>query len=106
MTRKAIGGDKPLIGLNGAQSGLDVVRFMLSGASAVEIASPVMVHGFKLLSDALSELRSYLEAKGVNARDLIGRAADRHHTFMEVPRRAGNWRNYVPADALGSFGGS
>ena len=46
MTRKAIGGDKPLIGINGAQTGLDVVRFMLSGASAVEIASPVMVYGF------------------------------------------------------------
>lgn len=100
MTRKAIGRDKPLIGTNGAQSGLDVARFMLAGASAVEIASPVMVHGFALLSEALAEFTKFLQRKGVNARDLIGAAADQHRTFMEMPRLPGNWRNYVPADSL------
>jgi dihydroorotate dehydrogenase len=99
MTRKAIGRDKPLIGINGAQSGLDVARFMLAGASAVEIASPVMVHGFKLLADAVAEFAQYLERKGVNARDLIGIAADQHRTFMEMPRLEGNWRNHVPAES-------
>jgi dihydroorotate dehydrogenase (NAD+) catalytic subunit len=100
MTRKALGPDKPLIGINGAQTGLDVARFMLSGASAVEIASPVMVYGFKLLADAVAEFTRFLERKGVNARDLIGAAADRHRTFMEMPRIPGNWRRYVPADSL------
>jgi dihydroorotate dehydrogenase len=101
MTRKAIGGDKPLIGINGAQTGLDVVRFMLSGASAVEIASPVMVYGFDLLRKAVAEFTDYLERKGLDARDLIGTAADQHRSFMEMPRMPGNWRNYVPADSLG-----
>ena len=100
MTRKAIDRDKPLIGINGAQSGLDVVRFMLAGASAVEIASPVMIHGAGLLSDAIAELTQFLERKGINARDLIGVAADQHRSFMEMPRIPGNWRNYVPADSL------
>ena len=106
MTRKALGPNKPLIGINGAQTGLDVVRFMLSGASAVEIASPVMVYGFKLLSDAVAKFCRFLDAKGVKACDLIGAAADRHHTFMEMPRRPGNWRCYVPADSLGDAAAS
>ncbi len=101
MTRKAIGGDKPLIGINGAQTGLDVVRFMLSGATAVEIASPVMIYGFDLLKKAVAEFADYCERKGLNARDLIGTAADQHRSFMEMPRMPGNWRNYVPADSLG-----
>jgi dihydroorotate dehydrogenase len=101
MTRKAIGGDKPLIGINGAQTGLDVVRFMLSGASAVEIASPVMVYGFDLLKRAVAEFSDYCERKGLDARALIGAAADQHRSFMEMPRIPGNWRNYVPADSLG-----
>jgi dihydroorotate dehydrogenase (NAD+) catalytic subunit len=100
MTRKAIGGDKPLIGINGAQTGLDVVRFMLSGASAVEIASPVMVYGFDLLKNAVAEFAAYCERQSIGARDLIGAAADQHRTFMEMPRMPGNWRNYVPADSL------
>lgn len=99
MTRKAIGPDRPLIGINGAQTGRDVARMMLSGASAVEIASPVMVYGFELLERALAELTDFLEAKGLDARDLVGRAADQHKTFMQMPRIPGNWRNYIPDDA-------
>ena len=56
LSRAELGPDKPLIGINGAQSGLDVARMMLAGASAVAMASPVMLRGFGLLSDALSEL--------------------------------------------------
>ena len=35
-TRARMGPDKPLIGINGAQSGLDVARMMLAGAHAVQ----------------------------------------------------------------------
>src|SRR4051812_19909727 len=41
-TRAALGPARPLIGINGAQSGLDITRMMLAGASAVAMASPVM----------------------------------------------------------------
>lgn len=100
MTRKALGPDKPLIGINGAQSGRDVARFMLAGAWAVEIASPVMIHGFELLEEALAEFTAFLEEKGMNAADLIGHAADQHKTFMEMPHFRGNWLNYLPDEAL------
>jgi dihydroorotate dehydrogenase len=96
LTRAEIGRDKPLIGINGAQSGLDIARMLLAGASAVAIASPVMLRGFDLLSQALADLDSYLARKGVSATELIGRAADQRKTFAQMPMRPDNWRNYVP----------
>ena len=97
LSRLALGRDKPLIGINGAQSGLDMARMMLAGASAVAIASPVMLRGFNLLSDALAELADYLKRKNLAARDLIGLAADRRKSFADMPLLQDNWRNYIPA---------
>jgi dihydroorotate dehydrogenase len=97
LTRAQIGDSKPLIGINGAQSGLDVARMMLAGASAVAIASPVMLRGYDLLSDALAEFEEFLARKNVTAAELVGRAADRRKTFAEMPLRQDNWRRYVPA---------
>jgi dihydroorotate dehydrogenase (NAD+) catalytic subunit len=97
LSRAALGTDKPLIGINGAQSGLDIARMMLAGASAVAIASPVMLRGFNVLSDALAEFEDYLRSKGLAARDLIGLAADRRKTFAAMPLLHDNWRNYIPA---------
>ena len=95
-TRAALGKDKPLIGINGAQSGLDIARMMLAGASAVAMASPVMLRGFGLLEDSLSEFSDYLARQDLRAADLIGRAADQRKSFAEMPLRTDNWRNYVP----------
>jgi dihydroorotate dehydrogenase (NAD+) catalytic subunit len=95
-SRAALGPDKPLIGINGAQSGLDIARMMLAGASAVAMASPVMLRGFELLEDSLRELSGYLERQNLRAADLIGRAADQRKSFAEMPLRTDNWRNYLP----------
>lgn len=100
MTRKALGPDKPLIGINGAQTGMDVIRMMLAGASAAEISSSIMYAGFPALARAVEEVSAYFRQRGEAARSIIGRAADEHKTFMEMPRRDGNWRNHVPAEAL------
>lgn len=96
ISRAKLGRDKPLIGINGAQSGLDVARMMLAGASAVEIASTVQLRGFGVLSDALAEFERYLGDKTVNAMDLVGRAADARKAFADMPPKPDNWRNYVP----------
>ena len=96
LTRSQIGAEHPLIGINGAQSGLDIARMMLAGATAVAIASPVMLRGFDLLSDALAQFEEFLARKNVTAAELIGRAADRRKTFAQMPLRPENWRNYIP----------
>jgi dihydroorotate dehydrogenase (NAD+) catalytic subunit len=99
ISRAKLGREKPLIGINGAQSGLDVARMMLAGASAVEIASAVQLRGYSVLSDALAEFERYLAGKNVGAMDLVGRAADARKTFADMPPKPDNWRRYVPASS-------
>jgi dihydroorotate dehydrogenase (NAD+) catalytic subunit len=96
LSRARMGPEKPMIGVNGAQSGLDVARMMLAGAHAVEIATAAMLRGLQVLSEAVAELERYLGGKGVNARDLIGRAADARRSFASLPPLPDNWKRYVP----------
>lgn len=95
VSRAQIGKDKPLIGINGARTGLDVARMMLAGASAVELASQVMLRGSQVLQDAVAEFEAYLARKRINAADLIGVAADQRKMFPEMPLRTDNWRKYI-----------
>jgi dihydroorotate dehydrogenase len=99
ISRAKLGRERALIGINGAQSGLDVARMMLAGASAVEIASAVQLRGYSVLSDALAEFERYLADKSVNAMDLVGRAADARKTFADMPPKPDNWRRYVPTSS-------
>src|SRR5207253_5591549 len=96
VSRAKLGREKPLIGINGAQSGLDVARMMLAGASAVQIASAVQLRGYSVLSSAVAEFERYLIEKGVSATDLIGRAADARRSFADMPVKPDNWKNYIP----------
>lgn len=96
LSRAKLGSDKPLIATNGAQSGLDIARMMLAGASAVQMASAVMLRGADVLSRALAEFEAYLKRKQFTARDLVGVAADRRKPFSAMPLKADNWRNHVP----------
>jgi dihydroorotate dehydrogenase (NAD+) catalytic subunit len=98
MSRRRLGPQKSLIATNGAQTGLDVVRMMLAGASAVEMSSQVMLRGFAVLSDAITEIGSYAAAKNITAIDLIGRAADARKSFGEMKVLPDNWRRYLPQE--------
>jgi dihydroorotate dehydrogenase (NAD+) catalytic subunit len=98
MSRHRLGPQKSLVATNGAQTGLDVVRMMLAGASAVEMSSQVMLRGFSVLSDAIAEIESYVADKSVSALDLIGRAADSRKSFGEMKVLSDNWRRYLPQD--------
>jgi dihydroorotate dehydrogenase (NAD+) catalytic subunit len=95
VSRQQLGADKPLIATNGARSGLDIVRMLLAGGSAVEMASAVMLRGTSVLESALVEFDNYLREKNVTATEIIGMAADRRKTFPEMPLRANNWKKYV-----------
>jgi dihydroorotate dehydrogenase (NAD+) catalytic subunit len=98
LSRRRLGPQKSLIATNGAQTGLDVVRMMLAGASAVEMSSQVMLRGFSVLSDAIAEIGAYAVEKNVSATDLIGRAADARKSFEAMQVLSNNWRRYVPRD--------
>jgi dihydroorotate dehydrogenase (NAD+) catalytic subunit len=87
-TRLALGADVPLVGTNGARSGGDVARFMLAGATAVQVATSVIVEGFAAVGGLVEELRVYLTEQGVDAQDIVGEAADAAMTYQEVGVRS------------------
>ena len=97
--RKRLGPDFPLLGTNGARDGLDVVRFLLAGARAVEMTSAVMTGGFAVAARAIEALRAYLERTGGDAAGLVGLAADRRLGYGAQPPAPGYWREFVPPEA-------
>lgn len=100
LARKRVGKDFPLIATNGARSGLDVARFMLAGASAVEMSSAVMAGGANVIEESLIDFKTYLEEQDLSARDLIGEAADNLATYQQQASRPGHWKKFVPPEML------
>jgi len=96
LTRTRLGKEKPLIGINGARDGYDLARMMLAGASAVGFASAVMLRGFEVIPQSLTELDGFLAGKSLTAEELIGRAADRRKSFADMALRTDHWWNFVP----------
>jgi dihydroorotate dehydrogenase (NAD+) catalytic subunit len=86
-TRLALGADIAVMGSNGARDGADVARFLLAGASAVQVASSVVSEGFGAIGRMVEELTAYLERQGVNARDVVGEAADSSISYEEAAVR-------------------
>lgn len=86
--RQALGPDVPLVGSNGARDGGDIARFLLSGATAVQVASSVMIEGPGAIGRMLSELTDYLTAQARDATDVVGEAADAVITYEEAAMRA------------------
>ncbi|MFI4997156.1 MAG: tRNA-dihydrouridine synthase [Hyphomicrobiales bacterium] len=100
LTRAKLGKDRPLIGINGAKDGFDIARMMLAGASAVGMASAVMLRGFEVISRGLGELDAFLASKSLTALDLVGHAADRRKSFLDMPLRGDHWRGFIPASII------
>lgn len=82
--RAGFGPELSIVGTNGARDGLDVVRFLLAGASAVQLTSVVMTDGPSALGHAIVELERYLEEQGASAAELVGEAADAVLTYEEA----------------------
>ncbi|MGN6460450.1 MAG: hypothetical protein ACTHLY_04510, partial [Pseudolabrys sp.] len=89
----------PLLGTNGARTGLDIARFLLSGASAVQVTSAVFTGGFGAGTSIRDDFASYLERQQVTARELIGSAADQFGTYAEQQSRPGYWEQFVVPEA-------
>jgi dihydroorotate dehydrogenase (NAD+) catalytic subunit len=86
-TRLALGPRTPLIGTNGARSGIDVASFMLAGASAVQVATSVLREGFGALGRMLAELTDYLQGQGRDAGQIVGEATDAALSYADAAAR-------------------
>lgn len=75
----------PIIGTNGARDADDVVRFLLSGASAVEVVDTVWVHGPPVIGRIVEGLRAHLEQRGHSrVTELVGVSADRARAYADI----------------------
>ncbi|MBX3551550.1 MAG: tRNA-dihydrouridine synthase [Pseudolabrys sp.] len=99
QSRRAVGKSFPLLGTNGARTGLDIARFLLSGASAVQVTSAVFTGGFGVITRMRDDFAAYLDRKQVSAADLIGRAADQQGSYAEQQSRPGYWEQFVVPEA-------
>jgi len=90
--RARFGPDVSLVGTNGARDGLDVARFLLSGASAVEMTTVVMTDGPRALASAVEQLAEYLERQGRGASEIVGEAADQVMTYSDAEQARANGR--------------
>jgi len=89
----------PLIGTNGARCADDVIRFLLSGARAVELASVVLTNGAEVFTRILADLQTYgARKKMARLADIVGKAADAALPFGALPavsRSAYPWDRYL-----------
>jgi dihydroorotate dehydrogenase len=60
---------------------------LLAGATAAQLATSVIVEGFGALARVTGELRAYLEEERLDARDLVGQAADSVTTYEDIAMR-------------------
>lgn len=86
--RLQLGPALQIAGTGGARCGLDVARFLLAGASAVQLVTAVYGGGFEALTAAIAELDEYVAGRGTTARMLVGRAADAVLTYDEAAAAA------------------
>ena len=95
-SREKAGKKYPILATNGARSGHDIIRFMLAGASGVQMTSAIFSGGYGVITDAMRELQDYLNEKNMDATDLIGLAADRVKTYADQDRKEDYWRQFTP----------
>ena len=75
----------PIFGGNGVCSWQDVIEFLMSGATAVQFASVLMVQGPEQIRGMLDGLEKYLKENNYqNIKEIIGIAAKKAFTYKEL----------------------
>ncbi|KAB2493684.1 NAD-dependent dihydropyrimidine dehydrogenase subunit PreA [Priestia endophytica] len=75
----------PISGMGGISSWQDAVEFMLMGASAVQVCTAAMHHGFSIVEDMIDGLNNYLDERGLSAiSDLVGGAVSKYRDWGDL----------------------
>ncbi|MEI6098718.1 MAG: NAD-dependent dihydropyrimidine dehydrogenase subunit PreA [Alphaproteobacteria bacterium] len=64
----------PISGIGGVTTWRDAAEFMALGAGNVQVCTAAMTYGFKIVQEMISGLSDYLDHKGMELSDLVGRA--------------------------------
>ncbi len=67
--------DLPVIGCGGITTGTDAVEYFLAGASAVEVGTAIMTHGFGVYKEITDGITEYMKQNGFNKiEEMVGLA--------------------------------
>ncbi|MDP2931160.1 MAG: 4Fe-4S binding protein [Chloroflexota bacterium] len=79
--------DFPVSGSNGPYDWKDVVEFMMSGATTVQLCTVFLVKGLDYVKDVVAGLNAFLDRKGYkSAREIIGLAAKQALLYDDIFR--------------------
>ena len=76
----------PVIGCGGVTNGKDAVEYFLAGASALEVGTAVMTHGFGVYNEINDGIAEYMNENGFSKiEDMVGLAHDSSRVGDEGP---------------------
>lgn len=94
--RTALGPDVPLVGTNGARTATDVLRFLASGARAVEVVTALWVEGPSVLAELVAGVDAYLNARGSDLDEFVGSALAGARAYTDIaPVQPPAWLPYT-----------
>jgi dihydropyrimidine dehydrogenase (NAD+) subunit PreA len=64
----------PISGIGGVTTWRDAAEFLALGAGNVQVCTAAMTYGFKIVEELKTGLSGYLDEKGMDLSDLVGRA--------------------------------
>ncbi|MBN1425416.1 dihydroorotate dehydrogenase-like protein [Candidatus Fermentibacteria bacterium] len=63
--------DCNLVGATGAHDGTGIVKFILAGATAVQVASAIYLHGMSRVGEMIATIERWMESKGFSSLDEV-----------------------------------
>lgn len=83
--------DKPVIGVGGIRSAIDVVKYLMAGASAVQICSLAILKGQEVYGQLANQLSVWMDQHGYSDIEslrgaFLRREPDRRHYLSDAPR--------------------
>ncbi len=65
----------PLSAMGGAETWIDVLEYLLVGATTVQVTTGIIKYGYRIVQDMIEGLTDYMASKGIQrVEDLIGKA--------------------------------
>lgn len=89
--------DIPISATGGVVGWQDVVKYLMLGASTVQVCSHVMLKGYGLVSEILDGLRDYLDSNGTSPAELRGGALPHLLPLEAVEREPGLYFQVDPS---------
>jgi len=81
--------DKPVIGVGGISKGVDAIKFIMAGASAVQVCSAAIRSGHSVYGKIAAEIGDWLETHGYSSIEKIGglykKRLGEQRTFDRIP---------------------